>query len=127
MTTPDTPAPLVADPAFAVPADRAGLERAAAALAARGMEARIVSTGKEARAVVDELIPDGALVYDTTSRTLEDIGVAADVRPRPATARPAPTPRPSTREPRWMSSAATSARWTSSSAASTRSARTAMS
>ena len=80
MATLDTPAPLVADPAFAVPADRARLERAAAALTARGMEARIVSTGKEARAVVDELIPDGALVYDTTSRTLEEIGVAADVR-----------------------------------------------
>jgi hypothetical protein len=76
----DNPPPLVADPAFAVPADRVRLERAAAGLAARGMEARIVSTGKEARAVVDELIPDGALVYDTTSRTLEEIGIAGDVR-----------------------------------------------
>jgi hypothetical protein len=44
------------------------------------MEARIVSTGKEARAAVDALIPDGALVYDTTSRTLEETGVSDDVR-----------------------------------------------
>jgi YkgG family uncharacterized protein len=80
MTTLDTPASLAADPAFAVPADRARLDRAAAALTARGMAARIVSTGEEARAVVDQLIPDGVLVYDTTSRTLDETGVAADVR-----------------------------------------------
>ena len=80
MTAGDTQMPLVADPDFAVAADRARLERAAAGLTARGMEARIVTNGAEARAVVDHLIPDGALVYDTTSRTLEEIGVAADVR-----------------------------------------------
>jgi L-lactate utilization protein LutC len=80
VTSLDTPAPPVVDPAFAVPADRARLERAADAVTARGMTARIVSTGAEARAVVDQLIEDGALVYDTTSRTLEEIGVAADVR-----------------------------------------------
>jgi YkgG family uncharacterized protein len=80
MATLDTPASLAADPAFAVPADRARLDRAAAALTARGMAARIVSTGEEARAVVDQLIPDGVLVYDTTSRTLDETGVAADVR-----------------------------------------------
>jgi hypothetical protein len=80
VTTFDTPAPPVVDPAFAVPADRARLERAADALIARGMTARIVSSGAEARAAVDQLIDDGALVYDTTSRTLEEIGVADDVR-----------------------------------------------
>ena len=80
MTASDTHVPLVVDPAFGVPADRARLERAASGLRARGMEARIVNSREEARAVVDQLIPDGALVYDSTSRTLEVIGVAADVR-----------------------------------------------
>jgi LUD domain len=80
MATVETPAPPVADPAFAVPADRSRLERAVAALTTRGMTARIVGNGEEARAEVDALIQDGALVYDTTSQTLEQIGVAADIR-----------------------------------------------
>jgi L-lactate utilization protein LutB len=80
MATVGTPAPRVADPAFAVPAERTRIERAVAALTTRGMSARIVSDGDEARTAVDELIGDGALVYDTTSRTLEEIGVAADIR-----------------------------------------------
>jgi hypothetical protein len=80
MTASDTHVPLVVDPAFGVPADRARLERAAAALTPRGMTARILGSREEARAVVDRLIPDGSLVYDTTSRTLEEIGVAADIR-----------------------------------------------
>lgn len=79
MTT-ETPALPVVDPAFAVPVDRRRLERAAAALTARGMSARIVATGQEARAAVDELIPDGVLVYNTTSRTIDQIGVDADIR-----------------------------------------------
>ncbi len=80
MSTPAIPALQAPDPAFAVPADRARLERTAAALTDRGMSARIVGSGEEARAAVDQLIGDGDLVYDTSSRTLEDIGVAADIR-----------------------------------------------
>ncbi len=80
MTTLDAGPSLAADPAFSVPADRTRLERAAATLTARGMEARIVGTGQDARSVVDQLIPDDALVYNSTSQTLETIGVAADIR-----------------------------------------------
>ncbi|MDP9220152.1 MAG: LUD domain-containing protein, partial [Actinomycetota bacterium] len=80
MTTVGTPGLPVADPSFAVPADRTRLERAVAALTTRGMTARIVGNGEEARAAVDALIQDGALVYDTTSHTLEQIGEAADIR-----------------------------------------------
>jgi hypothetical protein len=79
MTTVRTSRP-AGDPSFAVPSDRASLERAVAALTSRGMSARIVGSGEEARRAVDELIGDGALVYDTTSQTLEELGVAADVR-----------------------------------------------
>ena len=80
MTSLDASQPLVADPTFSIPADRARLERAADALIARGMDARIVRTGQDARSVVDQLIPDDALVYNSTSQTLETIGVAADIR-----------------------------------------------
>ncbi len=80
MTTLDNSQPLVADPTFSIPADRARLERTADALIARGMDARIVRTGQDARTVVDQLIPDGALVYNSTSQTMETIGVAADIR-----------------------------------------------
>ena len=80
MTTLESSPVLVPDPDFAVPADRARLQRAAAALSARGMAARILSDGAQARAAIDRLIPDGALVYNTTSRTVDQIGVAADIR-----------------------------------------------
>jgi hypothetical protein len=66
--------------AYTLPADRHRLEGVVAALAHRGIEARIVPDGPAARAEVDRLIPDGALVYTTTSRTLDDIGVSDDVR-----------------------------------------------
>ena len=75
-----TDMPLVADPAYAVPASRDHLERAAEALIARGMDARVVADGAAARSEFDRLVPDGALVYNTTSRTLDEVGIAADVR-----------------------------------------------
>jgi hypothetical protein len=70
------PAP---DPAFARPADPATLRRAAAALMAHGIEAEVVPDGAAARARVHQLIPDGAHVYNATSRTLETIGLAQDI------------------------------------------------
>jgi acyl-CoA hydrolase len=42
--------------------------------------ARILSDRADARAAVDQLIPDGALVYNTTSRTLDELGISDDVR-----------------------------------------------
>ena len=59
--TSTTDTPLVADPAYAVPASRDRLERAAEALIARGMDARVVADGAAARSEFDRLVPDGAL------------------------------------------------------------------
>jgi hypothetical protein len=67
------------DPAFGRPADPATLHRVAAALRARGIEAEVVPDGAAARARVHQLIPDGAHVYNATSRTLETIGLAQDI------------------------------------------------
>jgi hypothetical protein len=72
----DAPAP---DPAFAQPADAASLRRVASALRARGIEAEVLPNGAAARARVHQLIPDGAHVYNATSRTLETIGLAQDI------------------------------------------------
>jgi LUD domain len=38
-----------------------------------------VQSGAEARSLVRSLLPEGAEVYNNTSRTLEDIGVADDI------------------------------------------------
>jgi hypothetical protein len=70
---------LTPDPAFARPADSATLHRVAAALRARGIEAEVIPDGAAARARVHQLIPDGAHVYNATSRTLETIGLAQDI------------------------------------------------
>jgi L-lactate utilization protein LutC len=64
---------------YAEPADRTVLERTAEALRAHGMYARIIEA-ELAPGIVDELIPDGATVYITTSRTIEELGIADDVR-----------------------------------------------
>ncbi|HEX4688617.1 MAG TPA: LUD domain-containing protein [Nocardioides sp.] len=83
ITAPSDPAlDPTADPAtgpYAVPASRERLEHVIAALAERGVDARIVSRD-DVRAAVDALIPDDALVYTATSHTLDELGVAADVR-----------------------------------------------
>lgn len=64
---------------YADPADRETLERAADALRAHGIDVRIISAGA-APSLVDELIPDGAVVYTTTSKTLDELGISAAVR-----------------------------------------------
>jgi len=64
---------------YSRPVDRSTLERTAEALTARGMDARIVECDKVIR-LVDELIPDGTVVYTATSRTLDELGVADHVR-----------------------------------------------
>ena len=76
---PTTP-PLSAAAEFTQPADRATLDRVVKALAERGIDARILSDRADTRAAVDQLIPDGALVYNTTSRTLDELGISDDVR-----------------------------------------------
>ena len=52
---------------------------AASALDANGVVSHIVESGEQARALVSALLPDGAKVYNNTSRTLEAIGTADDI------------------------------------------------
>jgi len=65
---------------FTRPADRARLDRVARALVDRGIDARVLADRAEARHAVDQLIPDGALVYNTTSRTIDELGISDDIR-----------------------------------------------
>jgi len=55
------------------------ITRTAAALDTNGMRALVVDTGDEARHQVFNLLPVGAQVMTMTSRTLETIGVAAEI------------------------------------------------
>ena len=49
------------------------------ALEAHGIRAVVFETGEEARSYVLDLIPSGAEVYNSPSRTLELIGLAEDI------------------------------------------------
>jgi hypothetical protein len=55
------------------------LSGVALALNQNGFQAHSVETGAEARQIIASLLPDGAEVFNNTSRTLESIGVADDI------------------------------------------------
>src|SRR6266480_448739 len=55
------------------------IARTMQALEAHGMRAVVFESGEEARAHVLDLIPSGAEVYNSPSRTLELIGLAEDI------------------------------------------------
>jgi hypothetical protein len=55
------------------------VDRVAAAIRAHNIEVLVVDTGAEARAAVLGLIPDGAEVHSGKSKTLEDIGLHAEL------------------------------------------------
>lgn len=77
----------------AIPADRneqplasfaqlASLDRLTAvgsALEGNGIRSFVVSSGAEARDLLDSLVPEGAQVFNNTSRTLESTGIAEDI------------------------------------------------
>ena len=67
------------NPYFSQVASEARINKAAEALKANGIEAIVVQTGEEAKAKVLELLPEGAEIYNTTSRTLDTIGLASDI------------------------------------------------
>jgi hypothetical protein len=75
----------LAAPDVSVPAEFANLASAdriaatAAALQRNGIDSHVTGSGAEARRLVGSLLPDGADVYNNTSQTLEDIGVADDI------------------------------------------------
>jgi hypothetical protein len=64
---------------FERPADRAHLERTAAALVSRGFQVQIADSTKEARRLVLEMIPEGAQVLTALSETIRELGIAAEV------------------------------------------------
>jgi hypothetical protein len=55
------------------------IDAVAEALEHNGIRAFVVPSGAEARQTVASLIPQGAEVFNNTSRTLESIGVADDI------------------------------------------------
>jgi hypothetical protein len=70
---------LVPSREFGVLASNERIAAAAEALGRNGFQAFVVDTGEEARLRVRELLPDGAEVFNNTSRTLESIGIADDI------------------------------------------------
>jgi L-lactate utilization protein LutB len=55
------------------------IEKTVQALQAHGIQVVVFDTGEEARTYVLDLIPPGAEVYDSPSRTLELIGLAEQI------------------------------------------------
>jgi hypothetical protein len=72
----DRPAPNLE---FAELASEDRIRATAAALEQNGFRALVVDTGQDARRQVLELLPEGAEVFNATSRTLETIGVAEEI------------------------------------------------
>ncbi len=64
---------------FAQVSSRDRLATVAEALGRNGISAFVVESADEARRMVASLIPQGAAVFNNTSRTLESIGVADDI------------------------------------------------
>jgi L-lactate utilization protein LutC len=64
---------------FVRPADSAHLERTAAALTARGFNARVADTGEHARELVLDAIPEGSEVHLALSETLREIGITEEI------------------------------------------------
>jgi hypothetical protein len=55
------------------------VQRVADAMRSQGIDARIVDTGAQARALVLELVPEGAEVHSGKSKTIEDLGLFAEL------------------------------------------------
>jgi hypothetical protein len=56
------------------------IERTAQAMEANGFHTIVVETAADARETLLDLIPEGAQVHSASSRTLEEIGVIADIQ-----------------------------------------------
>jgi hypothetical protein len=76
ITLPDPGPPNLA---FERPADRARLERTAAALTARGFRAQVADSAADARELALAGIPEGAEVHIALSETMRELGITAEV------------------------------------------------
>jgi hypothetical protein len=70
---------LVPNQEFARLASDEQIETVVAALETRNIQAIVVNSGEEAKKLVLDLVPQGAEVYANVSRTMEDIGVTAEI------------------------------------------------
>jgi L-lactate utilization protein LutC len=70
---------ILPNPAFARLASEDRVQRAMKALEANNIAAYVAENGREARKKVLELLPPGAEVFTSTSKTLETIGITDDV------------------------------------------------
>ncbi len=70
---------LTPNPEFNRLASDEQVTKTAQALEVNGLHAIVVDTGDQARATVQDMIPAGAQVYNPPSRTLDQIGIAADI------------------------------------------------
>jgi YkgG family uncharacterized protein len=75
ITLPD-PGP--ARPEFERPAERARLDRTAAALASSGFDAKVATDAQEARRLVLGAIDEGAEVHTALSETIRELGLIAE-------------------------------------------------
>src|SRR5437763_16904532 len=72
-------ATFVSDSEFTQLASEGQIARTMQALEAHGIRAVVFETGEEARNYVLDLIPSGAQVYNSPSRTLDLIGLTEDI------------------------------------------------
>jgi L-lactate utilization protein LutC len=79
MTTMTLPDPGPPNLEFERPADRAQLERTAAALAARGFKAQLANGAEEAKKLVLEAIPQGSEVHIALSETMRELGITSEI------------------------------------------------
>jgi len=68
---------------FTAPASEEQLERTAAALRANNIETVVVDTAADAKREVLARIPDGSEVHSGASKTLQDIGIIAELESSP--------------------------------------------
>jgi hypothetical protein len=68
-----------AEATFSRVVPREQITAVAGALERNGITCSVVESGEEAREAVRSILPVGAEVYNNTSRTLEEIGVAEDI------------------------------------------------
>jgi L-lactate utilization protein LutC len=75
----NSPAQQPPNEAFAKLANDESVQRTVQALKDNGIEAFIVESGEEAKQKISELLPEGAEVFTSTSRTLDALGIPAIV------------------------------------------------
>jgi hypothetical protein len=64
---------------FERPADRARLNRTAAALNSRGFKAQVADNAEQARQLVLDAIPDGSEVHIALSETMRELGLTSEI------------------------------------------------